>query len=250
MKTNKTITISCIILAIITFIISFCCTFKITIREYDQILSFINSISISLFAGAIVGIITPLIYYFSTRRQAQIKFYYQCCKRLSKLIDIKNFYNDDYNKLLTTQCPSMPKNEIEELTYGIFKDNVKKGVSIIKDYSDMDTESFYTLIDDYSGLFQDIDGTKKIMFSIRDKFNEFDYNLYQDDLDFRYKVQEVDSRKFEPTIWLRDVLTKYNTKTNILENNLEEINKLIKEFVCHTKLDKYTQKAQGNKKKK
>lgn len=114
----------------------------------------------------------------------------------------------------------------------------------------MDTEIFYELIDDYSGLFKEIDTTKNIMYSIRDKFNEFDYNLCQDDLDFRYKIQQVDSCKFEPAIWLRDVLTKYNTKTKILEDDLDEINNLIKQFVSHTKLDKYTQKAQGNKKKK
>ncbi|MBE7079467.1 MAG: hypothetical protein E7380_06405 [Clostridiales bacterium] len=248
MKTNKTITVSCIILAIITFAISFFCTFKITVRDYNEILNFISSIFISLFAGSIVGIITPLIYYFSARRQAQIKFYHQCFNRLGKLIDIKSWYNENYERLIQTKPPILPENDNEQRLYDIFKDTVKKGVCTIKNYSDFDTETFYTLIDDYSGLFRDIDDVKKIMFAIRDKFNTFDYNLYLDDFDFRYKVQQVDSRKFEPSIWLRDVLTSYNTKTKILDSNLDEINALLNKFVHHTKLDKYTQKTQGKKK--
>lgn len=249
MRANKTIVKVSIILACISFLVAFFCSFDIVIiaRETNIVLTFISTIAISIFTGSLCGIITPITYYMVTKRQMQIEFINISGRRLHTLLDVVQWYTSNYKKL-SSQIPNgAPRTENEMIARNDFDICVKQGVEFIAKYAEYDTERFYCIIDDYCGICKDADKIKQQMFSIRDAFNKYNYQ-YIGDLPFRHKIQNYNSKDFSGPIWFEYVIKEYLNKTNISDLSLQEVDSLLLALKKMSKITKYTQKVQGNKK--
>lgn len=209
------------------------------------------SIFASIFAGCLVGLIIPIISFYTIKKQLEIEFHSLCIDRLNAIKGIANWFNWtektlDYEKLLKVK-PKTDK-EIEIYNYWLTRtdDKAKQGLSLIFSYSDADTARFYSIIDDYCGLFKNQTNIKKQMFAIRDCFNRFSIYYIEPKQVLHSAITQ--SHAFNGQICQRDVFEPYKKHTAITENAVEIVSDAIQQFLDLTKIVAYTRKVQGGKK--
>lgn len=205
----------------------------------------------SVFAGCIVGLVIPIISFYTIKKQLEIEFHSLCIGRLNAIKGIANWFNWtekslDYEELLQVK-PSTDK-ELEIYNYLLAKtdDKAKQGLDLIFSYSDADTARFYSIIDDYCGLFKNQTKIKNQMFAIRDCFDKFSIYYIEPKQVLHSAITQ--SHAFNGRVCKRDVFEPYKKHTSIDNNAVETVTNTMQQFLDLTKIVSYTKKVQGVKK--
>lgn len=210
------------------------------------------SIMASLFTGGLIGMIIPLVTFFDTRKKMEIRFYNLCYERLAALKKIEKSVNQDLPSLAEKYGKLKRARKQENIDMNCYLEMVEPlnaGIHgiyvIIKEYSNNPQADFYSIIDDYCGLWtMKKNKIKQEMFLIRDAFAKFNYYKYErlvnivSELDIKYYTDKCINRFLIP----------YTEETKLGMESCEEILGKINNFINMTQLTKYTAKRQGVKK--
>lgn len=198
----------------------------------------------AIFTGCIVGLIIPVINFYTIKKQEEISFYTICINRLNSIKQIANWFSWQEGELKYEYLDELRSQNMMEEYFkksDAMEKKAKEGFNLIYSYSYADTTRFYEIIDDYCGLLKNHTEIKKTMLEIRDYFNKFSICYQPIQI---LECATLQRQKFSGWYCKQYFFAPYKHYTAINDNGVEAVNGKMEQYLNLSKIKAYTQKVQ------
>ena len=198
----------------------------------------------AIFTSCIVGLIIPIINFYTIRKQKEVSFYEICLNRLNSIQQIANWFSWQEGELKYEYLDELRSQNMMDEYFkksDAMEKKAKEGFNLIYSYSYADTSRFYEIIDDYCGLLKNHTGIKKTMLEIRDYFNKFSICYQPKQILERAALQK---QKFSGWYCKQYFFAPYKQYAGIMDNGVESVKKIMKQYLDLSKIKAHTQKVQ------